>query len=108
MTPTKTTVLKLGVPRLLRISDEPARVEQLQRKLDEYRRRDTEEAVYKAVILDRLLRGKELKVADLSAQVEGRLGARFNRVLFNECCNVIDDYCRTGGVKTVLGSGLGC
>ncbi len=106
MTSTKTTVLKLGVPRLLRITDEPVRVEQLQRKLDEYRRRETEEAVYKAVILDRLLREKELEVADLAGHVEARLGARFDRVLFNECCNVIDDYCRTGGVKTVLGSGL--
>ncbi len=102
----KTVILRLGVPNMVRLPADPARVQQLREKLREYERRRSDEARYKALVLGKVLADAEVPTADLAAHVEAEVGAAFNRSLFNDCCNIIDDYCRTGGLRTMLGSGL--
>src|SRR5512143_1740901 len=92
-----TKVLRLGVPPVLELPGVAERVQQLRNKLQEYQQRSSdEEARYKALILGRLLEQGSVATAELTAYVQAEVGPAFNRFLFNECCNVIDDYCRTG------------
>lgn len=102
----RTMILRLGVPSALKLPDDGDRVQQLSSKLQEYRHRESEEARYKVLVLERLFEEKEVSTTELASCVAAQVGPVFNRFLFYECCNVIDDYCQTGGSRTILGSGL--
>lgn len=102
----KTIVLRLGVSPTVKLPDDADRVQQLRNKLQEYKQRPSEEARYKSLVLERILKETEVSTVELASYVEAEVGQPFNRFLFYECCNVIDDYCKSGGSRTILGSGL--
>lgn len=97
------------------------RREQLQAKINEYRKRmaDDDEfthpegqllmgsgTAYNFCVLERLLSDGTVKTFDLSAELMEKLGDRFDPAKFGNACGVIKDYCETGGAKVTGGTGL--
>lgn len=93
---------------------DPARLEQLRRKLDEYTNRYNlyrapelqMHTICKIAVLERLLQKGSVDVTELAIELSGKFGSGFNSAAFENACEVIEDYATTGGAKTVRGTGL--
>lgn len=96
------------------LPDDHPRKEQLERKLEEYRGRlkpsESPESqmltICQISILEKLLGNNEVITSDLSQELIKEYGELFNLTLFNNACNVIIDYCNTGGQNVWGGTGL--
>jgi hypothetical protein len=109
---------------VLVLPDDEERVEQLKRKLEEYRERIASahranpnkhpgfinlvmaDALYKKEILERLLRDGQVNTWVLSLELGNTYGPNFDLEVFDNACGVIDDYCKTGGASIIRGTGL--
>ena len=90
------------------------RREQLERKLLEYKGRlDPYKApelqmntICKIVVLERLLKEGKINTEHLQEEMVKTYGSGFSEGAFLNACNVIEDYCLTGGTNTQGGTGL--
>ncbi|MCK9570455.1 hypothetical protein M0R72_16020 [Candidatus Pacearchaeota archaeon] len=62
-------------------------------------------ALYKMLILGRLLDKKELDALEFSSEIEKNMGF-VDAEKYSDAVGVIDDYCKTGGKNTHGGTGL--
>jgi hypothetical protein len=89
----------------IKLPDDPARVEDLKLKLEEYRNRLEKQkggkldTVYKAAILGSLLSSGEIKSEDIAKELSD-LHNGINRKDFENAVAVINDYIKTGGKLT--------
>jgi len=101
---------------VIRLPDDETRVEQLKRKLAEYKERlrkhpfrapeQQMDTICKIAILERLLEKKEASTWELSRELAKQYGSGFSGDWFNNACTVISDYCQTGGAHVRGGTGL--
>ncbi|MDP3779448.1 MAG: hypothetical protein Q8R30_05405 [bacterium] len=99
---------------ILVLPEDKMRVEQLRKKLEEYKQRaDPYRApelqmgtVCKTAILERLLRDMVVDTWQLCLEMKETYGSGFDPQKFGVACGVIADYCNTGGRNTTGGTGL--
>lgn len=91
----------------------PERVDQLQKKLEEYKSRVNDsarelnsqvDARHKAFVLERLLKEKKIVVSTLMEKIKRE--SWFNNEDLENALAVISDYCKTGGRNIAGGTGL--
>lgn len=99
---------------ILVLPEDKVRVEQLRKKLEEYKQRaDPYRApelqmgtVCKIAVLERLLQDTTVDTWQLSLEMEETYGSGFDPWKFGTACGVIADYCNTGGQDVIGGTGL--
>ncbi len=64
------------------------------------------EVSYEAMILYGLLKNGSVDTIEMSADIFARNYGDFASEIFRNACNVVDDFCRTGGVNTTQNRGL--
>lgn len=100
-------------PTIVLPKNEARRV-QLQRKLEEYKKRENPlhapelqmDTICKVAILERLLRDGRVNTWNLAQELFATYGSGFRLGAFNSGCGVIEDYCKTGGKNVSCGTGL--
>ncbi len=99
--------------RVIILPDDEKRKQQLQAKLAEYRERKkrrgslfSAHAFYKLVVLERLLRDGKVVVGKMFKEMGESHKEDFDGFDFWDACEVIDDYCKTGGQNVSGGTGL--
>lgn len=99
---------------ILVLPEDKVRVEQLERKLEEYKGRfnpygapeSQMGAICKISVLERLLRDAVVDTFQLYLEMQKVYGSGFDVYRFNIACGVIDNYCKTGGEGNKGGTGL--
>ncbi len=99
---------------ILVLPEDKVRVEQLRKKLQEYKQRIKPYcapelqmgAVCKIAVLERLLRDMVVDTWQLCLEMEETYGSGFDSEKFGVACGVIEDYCNTGGKNSTGGTGL--
>lgn len=87
---------------------------QLKRKLEEYRRRLKSPeysgrqmmTICQIAVLEKLLDDNGVITHALSQELSQKHGESFDPTLFDRACNIIIDYCDTGGQNVWGGTGL--
>lgn len=90
------------------------RRKQLEGKLIEYRTRletskppeSQMDTICKIAVLEKLLDDNGVITHALSQELAQKYGESFDTTLFDNACNVIIDYCDTGGQNVWAGTGL--
>jgi len=101
---------------IITLPDNHARKQGLEAKLDEYRGRlnldeslaEKMDTICKIAVLETLLREGKVVTWDLSQDLFAKYGEAFDIKQFNVACEVIIDYCDTGGQNVWGGTGLTC
>jgi len=96
------------------LPEDKARVEQLQKKLEEYKGRfnpygapeSQMDTICKTTVLKRLLRDSVVDTFQLYLEMKETYGSGFDAHKFNVACGVIDNYCKMGGEGIIGGTGL--
>lgn len=99
---------------IISLPNDETRRKQLQKKLEEYRRRMQPyrapelqmENICKIAVLEKLLQNGQVNAWDFSREMAREYGPGFNTNDFSLACTVIDDYCKTGGANLRGGTGL--
>lgn len=98
------------IPLNITLPDNSAHIEQLRKKLYEYRgrikRHRRTSTCHKEFILARLLENIAVDTLQLREIMIGEFGSSFSQDEFENACIVIEDYCATGGLNVEGGTGL--
>lgn len=119
----KTIISEKGDFQKIELPKDPELVSKLKNKLGEYRDRQASEKreithylapterfsmfleKYKLAVLEKLLHDGMVDINDLSRELNEKDG-KFDEDAYKSACNVIKDYCDTGGENVMLGTGL--
>ncbi|KKQ51618.1 MAG: hypothetical protein US70_C0015G0014 [Parcubacteria group bacterium GW2011_GWD2_38_11] len=98
------------IPLNITLPNDQARIEQLRKRLYEYRERINEHGRtstrHKEFILTHLLENITINMLQLREIMIGEFGCSFSQEEFENACEVIEDYCATGGYHVEGGTGL--
>lgn len=100
---------------VIKLPENPEMVERLRAKLEEYRRRLSDDqykapyaqqdTIYKIAILEKLLEDGVVDTWDLSRELGDKYGW-FDVPAFESACGVIDNYAKNWGIGNIGGTGF--